>query len=70
MHPLRCVFLNIVNSAEKAKRCGTRITLQNLAGLHLGKLGSASKTSEVLNSVKIILTALYTRTWLRILSKH
>lgn len=53
-----CVFLNIVKTAEKAKRCGAQITLQNLAGLHLGKLGSASKTFEVLNIVKIILTAL------------
>lgn len=43
---------------EKAEGCGTQITLQNLAGLHLGKLGSASKTFEVLNIVKTILTAL------------
>lgn len=52
------MFLNIVKTAEKATRCGTQITLQNLAGLHLGKLGGASKAFEVLNIVKIILTVL------------
>lgn len=39
-------------------RCGTQITLQILAVLHLGKLGSVSKTFEVLSIVKTILAAL------------
>lgn len=35
--------LNIVKTTEKAKRCGTQITLQNSTCLHLGKLGSVPK---------------------------
>lgn len=35
--------LNIVKTAEKAKRCGAQITLQNSTCLHLGKLGSVPK---------------------------
>lgn len=52
--PIGCISLHVVKAAKKAERCGTKITLQNLAGLHLGKFG----TFEVLNIVKIILAAL------------
>lgn len=43
---------------KEVKRCGTQITLQVLTVLHFGKLGSVSKTFEVLSIVKIILASL------------